>query len=50
MRVRVKKLREGAALPAYNDSDDSGADLRACEAVIPDVRVIPQTHRVYGAL
>lgn len=24
--------------------------MRACEAVIPDVRVIPQTHRVYGAL
>ena len=24
--------------------------MRACEAVIADVRVIPQTHRVYGAL
>lgn len=35
--------------------DSPGADqmlplMRACEAVIPDVRVIPQTHRVYGAL
>ena len=24
--------------------------MRACERVLADVRVIPQTHRVYGAL
>mgnify|MGYP002527919183 CR=1 FL=1 len=41
--------------PAGRVRDSPGADqmlplMRACEAVIADVRVIPQTHRVYGAL
>ncbi len=30
MSIRVKILREGAALPAYGSAEAAGADLRAC--------------------